>query len=201
MYKIDKQFHFEYGHRVWSQTLHKSFCEDGNDTCACKHLHGHSGKVHVYAESESLRDGMVTDFKHLGWMKNFLDDNLDHKFILDINDPQFARILNASPVLGPMTGQLVRLLTPDNKQITVAPIRVTSGESSGIHGWKVVTAEMEPEETEFYGGFFFVDFVPTAEHFCKWLHTLANEKMALMNVKISQVDWCETAKSRSSYTN
>ncbi len=30
---------------------------------------------------------MVTDFKHLNWFKEWLDNTIDHKFILDINDP------------------------------------------------------------------------------------------------------------------
>lgn len=91
---IDKQFDFCYGHRVWSQKLEGSFCESGDTRCKCRHLHGHQGKVHVFLESEELERGMVTDFKHLGWLKNFLDDNLDHKFILDLNDPLFDNIVN-----------------------------------------------------------------------------------------------------------
>ena len=36
---------------------------------------------------------MVTDFKHLNWFKQFIDDVLDHKFVLDINDPLFSTLL------------------------------------------------------------------------------------------------------------
>jgi 6-pyruvoyltetrahydropterin/6-carboxytetrahydropterin synthase len=90
-WKISKEFDFCYGHRVWSQTLNSEF---SIDSCLkCRHLHGHQGKVIVYLQAEELKDGMVTDFKHLNWFKLFLDDVLDHKFILDINDPLFSKLL------------------------------------------------------------------------------------------------------------
>jgi len=91
---IDKQFSFCYGHRVWSQQLIGDYCETGDACCKCRHLHGHEGLVHVFLEADELERGMVTDFKHLGWLKNFLDDNLDHKFIIDRNDPWFEKIIN-----------------------------------------------------------------------------------------------------------
>ena len=34
---------------------------------------------------ENIKEtGMVTDFKHLGFMRNFIDDVIDHKSIYDI---------------------------------------------------------------------------------------------------------------------
>ena len=90
-WKISKEFEFCYGHRVWSQTLNTEFSLDG--CLKCRHLHGHQGKILVYLEASELKDGMVTDFKHLNWFKQFLDDTLDHKFILDINDPLFSTLL------------------------------------------------------------------------------------------------------------
>ena len=86
VWKIDKQFSFCYGHRVWSQKLHGEYCESGDTSCKCRHIHGHEGLVHLFLEAGELERGMVTDFKHLGWLKNFLDDNLDHKFIIDLNE-------------------------------------------------------------------------------------------------------------------
>ncbi len=86
-WEIAKQFDFCYGHRVWSQTLDVEF---SMDSClACRHLHGHQGRLMVYLSSDKLENGMVTDFHHLNWFKHFLDSTLDHKFIIDINDPLF----------------------------------------------------------------------------------------------------------------
>ena len=84
---IDKSFDWCYGHRVWSQELNEKFTADGDTCLACRQLHGHQGKLKVMLEGDELERGMVTDFKHLGWMKNFIDDVLDHKFIMYINDP------------------------------------------------------------------------------------------------------------------
>ena len=93
-WKIDKQFSFDYGHRVWSQELNSDFTENGDTKTPCRHPHGHLGTVHVFLEGETLERGMVTDFKHLGWLKTFLDDSVDHKFILDVNDPIFTKLLD-----------------------------------------------------------------------------------------------------------
>ena len=74
---IDKQFSFCYSHRVWSQELKEDFCATGDNQCKCRHWHGHEGLVHVFLEGDTLERGMVTDFKHLGWLKNFLDDQVN----------------------------------------------------------------------------------------------------------------------------
>ena len=87
MYTIDKQFEFEYGHRVWTQTLDERFSLDNR--CICRHLHGHHAIVKLHLAAKELTDGMVTDFKHLNCFKQFLDDVLDHRFIIDENDPLF----------------------------------------------------------------------------------------------------------------
>ena len=94
-YQISKEFDFCYGHRVWSQKLDKEFSLDG--CLACRHLHGHQGKIIIHLESDKLIDGMVTDFNHLNWFKQFLDDTVDHKFIIDSHDPLYNTMLSHFP--------------------------------------------------------------------------------------------------------
>lgn len=220
---IDKQFSFCYGHRVWSQQLEHEYCERGDVNTKCRHLHGHEGLVHVYLESSTLERGMVTDFKHLGWLKNFLDDTIDHKFILDYHDPHFQKIIN-----GKLSGQLrtteehplgiendyvtiTSLNLPNDRGMTrylpLIPITVPGVDK--VLGYRVDTSasySLRPEvqyfvegpEKEFYEGFVIVDFVPTSENLCRWLFEVASAKMAGLGIKVAKLDWWETAKSRSS---
>ena len=62
---IDKTFEFCYGHRVWTQKLNGEYAADLK--CACRHLHGHEGKMQVFLKSPSGTldpTGMVTGFGH-----------------------------------------------------------------------------------------------------------------------------------------
>lgn len=87
---ITKQFDFDYGHRVWNQELDSEL--SCNSFCKCTHLHGHLGSVIVEIASCRLTGGMVLDFTNLKFFKKWIDDTLDHKFIIDINDPRFNQI-------------------------------------------------------------------------------------------------------------
>ena len=171
MWKISKEFDFCYGHRVWSQTLNTEFSLDG--CLKCRHLHGHQGKILVYLEASELTNGMVTDFKHLNWFKQFLDDVLDHKFILDINDPLFSTLL---PNI-------------DKKDLI-----------SFKEGYKTVDlTNFKNELLELYESYIIVDFVPTSENISAWLLKIVQNKMDKLNIKISKVEFLETPKSKSTF--
>ena len=77
MFKVTRQIHFSYGHRLLNY--------DGK----CRYLHGHNGIVEVELASETLdARGMVHDFAEIkkeiqGW----IDKNLDHRMILHEKDP------------------------------------------------------------------------------------------------------------------
>jgi 6-pyruvoyltetrahydropterin/6-carboxytetrahydropterin synthase len=172
-WEISKEFDFCYGHRVWSQQLNVEFALD--DCLMCRHMHGHQGKIKVYLQSDKLEGGMVTDFKHLNWFKKFLDDTLDHKFIIDINDPLYDTLL-------PFYSDKQNLIefeqgykTPDMSILDNEPLHIK----------------------ELYEGFIIVDFVPTSENISAWLLKIAQDKMAKIGVKVSKVDFWETPKSKS----
>ena len=143
-WKISKEFDFCYGHRVWSQTLDKEFSLD--ECLKCRHLHGHQGKILVYLEAEALNNGMVTDFKHLNWFKQFIDDILDHKFILDINDPLYSTLL---PLVE--KNELVKF------EEGYSIVDLTKFANEEIH------------IKELYEAYIIVDLVPTSEHLSAWL--------------------------------
>ncbi len=78
MYSLRKEFKFEYAHRLM---LHKG---------ACSNIHGHSAKVRVEIYSEyALDNDMIIDFSELKCIQEYLDDQFDHKLILNENDPLY----------------------------------------------------------------------------------------------------------------
>lgn len=170
-WEISKEFDFCYGHRVWSQTLNIDFSLDA--CLKCRHLHGHQGKVIVHLESNELNNSMVTDFKHLNWFKAFLDDVLDHKFILDINDPLFYTLI------------------PNIKKEDL--IKFEEGYFS------INLTNFKNEELELYESYVVVDFVPTSENLSAWFLKIVQEKMNGLNIKVSKIEFLETPKSKSTF--
>ena len=174
-WKISKEFDFCYGHRVWSQTLDTEFSIDG--CLKCRHLHGHQGKVIVYLQASKLENGMVTDFKHLNWFKQFLDDVLDHKFLLDIKDPLFETLL-------PDYSDKQNLIKFDEGYMIPDLSKVSNKEQHLI---------------EMYEGYVIVDFVPTSENISAWLLSIVAKKMTKLNVQVSHLEFLETPKSKSTF--
>lgn len=173
-WKISKEFDFCYGHRVWSQELNAEF---SLDSCLkCRHLHGHQGKVIVYLQAKELKNGMVTDFKHLNWFKLFLDDVLDHKFILDINDPLYETLLPHFKKDDLQKFDEGYYLV-DYSKISNEPIHIK----------------------EMYQGYVLVDFVPTSENISAWLLQIVAKKMEKLNVEVSHIEFLETPKSKSTF--
>lgn len=188
-WEIAKQFDFCYGHRVWSQELKKGYA---TDLClACRHLHGHQGKIIVYLRGDHLEKGMVTDFKHLGWLKKWLDDTLDHKFIMDLNDPLFDHEVEA-----PITNMMDNFTNEPFKQAGL--LKHKEGCWTINPQWY---ADLPQAVREKYEGMVFVDFVPTSENLSQWLHKIIQDKMGKINVKVSRVQFFETPKSQANYYN
>ena len=77
MYKVTKEIHFCYGHRLLDY--------DGK----CAHPHGHNGKIEIELASESLdKRGMVFDFGEMKEIiQKWVDKELDHRMILKKGDP------------------------------------------------------------------------------------------------------------------
>jgi 6-pyruvoyltetrahydropterin/6-carboxytetrahydropterin synthase len=178
-WKIDKGLEFCYGHRVWTQQLNGEYSADLKT--ACRHLHGHEGKVQIYLQSDTLNNtGMVTDFRHLEWLKKWINDNIDHQFIIDIHDPLYDTLV------GKMT-PLVNVVVPGTNYVA---------------GWKLDMSLGTPCTPlyEMNEGFLVVDFVPTSENLSEWMGNLVQAKMDGLGVNVSQVDWWETPKSRSSWS-
>lgn len=183
-WEIDKTFEFCYGHRVHTQVLNGYFAD--NLKCACRHLHGHEGKVQVFLSGDKLDDtGMITDFRHLEWLKKKINEVIDHKFIIDRNDPLFDKIVGFDK-------KFEQITVVGGKHGMPLPIgNVIDLFKSGI--------EQNTPEYEYYEGLFIVDFVPTSENLSKWMADFVDYVMIPLNVTVGKVDWWETPKSRSTY--
>ncbi len=178
-WNISKEFDFCYGHRVWSQKLNSKFSID--DSLVCRHLHGHQGKIKIYLEANELRDSMVTDFKHLNWFKEFINETIDHKFILDINDPLFPNLLKDFYI----NGEVVNLKKM-NENYFIPKIDTLDNPSSVL--------------IEMYESYILVDFVPTSENISLWIHKIVQDKMKELNVLVSKVKFFETPKTCSEFS-
>lgn len=179
-WEISKEFAFDYGHRVWTQELNGEYADDLK--CACRHMHGHSGRVHVYLSGDGLdKTGMITDFRNTEWLKRWLNEFVDHQFIIDIHDPMFKKIITEDLVL-------------------LDPIVIPG--VSAIPGYKICPdfyKDMSGPEQEYYEGFTVVDFVPTSENLSRWLAEIVNVRMKPLGVWVTKVEWWETPKSCSTY--
>lgn len=176
-YIIHKDFEFCYGHRVSNQQLQANFADDTK--CSCRHLHGHEGRVTVAVASESLHRDMVTDFRHLEFVKRFINQYLDHHFILDRADPLYQRI-SGDPLL--------------------LPVHLMGSEQ--VAGWVpdlAACAHLSPAELELVEGLFVVDFVPTSENLSAWMAGLIGACIEPLGVQLHSVTWWETPRSRSEF--
>lgn len=179
-WEITKEFECDYGHRVHSQKLNKEYSID--NCLVCRHLHGHRMKVSITLQGEELdQSSMVTDFKHLNWFKQFIDDIVDHKFIIDKNDPLFQHI----------TGfESAKVIPFDPLSLPVPDMKV----------WHLPLGK-DYVLNEMIESFVVVDFVPTSEELSRWFFEIASKKMEPLGVKVSKVTFNETPKSSSVYTS
>ena len=139
--------------------------------------------------------GMVTDFKHLGWFKNFLDDTLDHKLILDIADPLIEE--EANYLLdddGNLDLKSYCHYMPEGYWIPdLTKIKETLDRYIQKYNFDKNKAKAIFEK---YEGMVLVDFVPTSENLAMWLAEVTSEKMkGIPNVKVHAVEYWETPKS------
>ena len=203
MHYITKNFDFCYGHRVWTQQLDAGL--SCNQPCKCRHLHGHQGQITIELGANKLDSGMVTDFHHLNWFKQWLDDHFDHKMIMDVNDP-FLRTMIED--LWPMYG-----CDPTVDDKTMQPYWISDYcEGFTVDGFhypntKLMTSgRCEPATREFLEGLVLVEFVPTsenlAEFFFKRVQHVLQAKKHVVNptMFLQQIIFKETPKTSATFS-
>ena len=77
MFQVTQNIEFCYGHRLL------------NYAGKCRHLHGHNGRAVIVLEGAALDDrGMLVDFSDIKQsVRTWIDDELDHRMILNEADP------------------------------------------------------------------------------------------------------------------
>jgi 6-pyruvoyltetrahydropterin/6-carboxytetrahydropterin synthase len=77
MYRVTKELHFCYGHRLL------------NYEGKCRLLHGHNARALIELQSAELdHRGMVADFNDIkATLQSWIDENLDHRMLLHRDDP------------------------------------------------------------------------------------------------------------------
>ncbi len=77
MYRVSQEIDFCYGHRLL------------NYSGKCRHLHGHNGRAVIVLEGEQLDErGMLVDFTDIkSSLRQWIEDELDHRMILCRDDP------------------------------------------------------------------------------------------------------------------
>jgi 6-pyruvoyltetrahydropterin/6-carboxytetrahydropterin synthase len=188
-FKISKSFEFNYGHRIATQELDKTFSLD--EQCKCRFFHGHTAVIEVTLQSDELKDGFVTDFYHLNWLKVWIQENIDHKFILDKDDPLYTSLF-CNNVMGQDMDALVKM--KEDKMGSV--ICVGNNSEDGRLPLEVSV----PHVVEYYESFYFVNFPPTSECLAKWIYDFVEMKMKPLNVDVESVTWHESPKSKAVYS-
>lgn len=75
MFKINKEFHFSASHVL--NGLHQEH--------PCSRLHGHNYIVNFFFQSKETNEvGFVIDYRELEPIKEFIDDQLDHRHLNDL---------------------------------------------------------------------------------------------------------------------
>jgi 6-pyruvoyltetrahydropterin/6-carboxytetrahydropterin synthase len=124
MFQVTKEIHFCYGHRLM------------NYEGKCRHFHGHNGKVEIELSAPRLDPkGMVRDFGEIKEILHaWIDQNLDHRMLLNENDPLRPALEKAGEPLflmktNPTAEHIARLIYDSAKSKGLPVSRVTLWET------------------------------------------------------------------------
>ena len=174
---------FDYGHNVWTQELdEKLSC---NSACKCKWRHGHRGKVVAHLTADILTgasENMVIDFNDMKIRNRWIDNTLDDKYIVDINDPANFDTFHHFWKDGKLDDSVL----------------IKQPEGNWIINPKAY-AEMEDILQTKYESYVIVPFVPTSEQLSRWMFDVMTMLMQSTGVKVHKIEWYETPKSRATY--
>jgi len=209
MFIISKSFEFAAAHSVHSQKLNRDWAGSSYPKCRRLPGHGHNYKLTVYLTGSLDESQMVTDFGHLKWLKEFIDDCFDHKLIFGADDPAFKIFFEK---LGLIEGEEFKL--PFESKITVVDgcyrVKTFTGSSiplKELFSYNFVTFGSSPLQSEPLLDFYqrLVDGIalfkgsPTSENLARFFYYFVKENIKPLGVDCYRVSINETPNSCASY--
>ena len=176
---------FDYGHNVWVQHLDEVLSCGSKPKCL--HRHGHRGKIVAYltaGELTAASKNMVIDFNDMKIMTKFIDDTLDHKYLIDISDPANYDTFHHFW---------------DNVNNSFKDNVLVLKEEGHLIIKEELYNNMPQSMIDKYSSYVILPFVPTSENLSKWMYDVMTSKMNNTGVKVYKIEWYETPKSRATF--
>ena len=154
---------------------------------------------------------MVTDFGHLKWLKEFVDDCFDHKLILGTDDPAFELLLEK---LGILENRKIKVPFGEADFVLVnKDFRLETGRASELElnlikevpffTFNNYSSDEDSPLTDFYqrliDGTAFFKGSPTSENLARFFYRFVSENVKPLGVKCSRVEIYETPTSCASF--
>ena len=213
MFEISKVFEFSAAHSVHSQKLNPRWAGTSYPKCRRLPGHGHNYKLVVYLQSENLDDSqMVTDFTHLKWLKEFVDDCFDHKLILGSDDPAFEVFLEKVGILKEGTlsvpfGEADFVAVNGDYQVETGKVSALGLDQVKEFLFFTFNNYYSFEKTavaDFYqrliDGLAFFRGSPTSENLARFFYKFISENVKPLGVECSKVEVYETPNSCASFS-
>ena len=190
---ITKKINFVAGHRVHSQNLPKSLGPN-----KCRFLHGHEYMLELFITSDLDESGMVLDFTFFNYLNDFIQRFIDHRFILDINDPLFDSIT------GVTSKKIAKCLVYYTITVIDGKIELVSTDKenslfSKFNRYSLFNNCYKEFSDEHKQSFIIVDFVPTAENLCNWFVKIFDRMKTIglipTKIQLSKIRLYETQKA------
>lgn len=184
---LSREFEFSCGKRTWDDD--------------CKHLRGNTAKV-VVSYCAPLDQALVRHTTTMFWFEEFVNEHLNNRFILDVNDPWLPQIVNGKPVFKDKVFTCLSatqpLNTKDGREVKIKGVYVPG--TAHLAGYELEVDDLSGPEKEFYKSFTFVKFSPTCENLVKWLYECADARLSQINAKVTKVTFYETPSYFAEYS-
>ena len=196
MFTIEKTFTGDLAHRIHTQRLDSDFTEKGTKILKCRRLHGHTFGLKVKLGSKTLENDMVLDYNELGFVKDMINDILDHRTLIAESDPILKKVL-----LPVFSDNLKESLLEKSSEPYPVFIK-TSWECSKFN----IDVIEDLDIKEFLDSFVIVPFTTSSENISRWIFQIVESKIYKFNqihgtdVKVLSVSYKETPNSEAVYS-